>query len=115
MRRCENRIAFYSGSDELTVPVRAVGGMGTVSVLSNIAPALMREMTHLPFEEATALNLKALPLISALFSEVNPIPVKAAAAMMGLCENEVRLPLVPLSPKNTEKLKEEMQKAGLIC
>ena len=115
MRRCEDQIAFYSGSDELTAPIRAVGGLGTVSVLSNIAPALMRDMTHLLAEEAAALNLKALPLISALFSEVSPIPVKAAAAMMGLCENEVRLPLIPLSPKNTEKLKQEMQKAGLIC
>ena len=115
IRRCQDRIAFYSGSDELTVPVRSVGGMGTVSVLSNIAPAMMREMTHRPIEEATKLNLKALPLIAALFSEVNPIPVKAAAAMMGLCENEVRLPLIPLSQKSTEKLKQEMQKAGLIC
>ena len=115
MRRCQDRIAFYSGSDELTAPFRAVGGLGTISVLSNICPALMREMTHQTIENAAAMNLKALPLISALFSEVNPIPVKAAAAMMGLCENEVRLPLIPLSPKNTEKLAQEMQKAGLIC
>ncbi len=115
MRRCQDRITFYSGSDELTAPFRAVGGLGTISVLSNICPALMREMTHQTIENAAAKNLKALPLISALFSEVNPIPVKAAAAMMGLCENEVRLPLIPLSPKNTEKLAQEMQKAGLIC
>ena len=115
IHQCGGDIAFYSGSDELTAPVRAVGGMGTISVLSNIAPALMRDMTHLPLEEAEALNLRAMPLIAALFSEVNPIPVKAAAAMMGLCENEVRLPLIPLSPKNTEILRQEMTKAGLIC
>jgi 4-hydroxy-tetrahydrodipicolinate synthase len=75
----------------------------------------MRDMTHLPVTEAAKLNLEYLPLINALFSEVNPIPVKAAAAMMGLCENEVRLPLVPLSAENEQKLKTEMQKAGLIC
>ena len=115
IRQCDGRIAFYSGSDELTAPMRAVGGLGTISVLANIAPAVMRDMTHLPIEEAVKLNLRYLPLINALFSEVNPIPVKAAAAMMGLCENEVRLPLVPLSPANEQKLKTEMQKAGLIC
>ena len=115
IRQCDGRIAFYSGSDELTAPMRAVGGLGTISVLANIAPAVMRDMTHLPVEEAVKLNLRYLPLINALFSEVNPIPVKAAAAMMGLCENEVRLPLVPLSPANEQKLKTEMRKAGLIC
>ena len=115
IRLTEGRAAFYSGSDELTAPFRAVGGLGTISVLANIAPTLMRDMTHKPLEEAAKLNLSALPLINALFSEVNPIPVKAAAAMMGFCENEVRLPLVPLSPANEEKLKTEMQKAGLIC
>ena len=112
---CEGKIAFYSGADEVTAPMRAVGGAGTISVLSNIAPALMRDMTHLPIEEAAQLNLRCLPLIHALFSEVNPIPIKAAAALMGLCENEVRLPLVPLSEKNEQKLKEEMKKAGFIC
>ena len=115
IRQCDGRIAFYSGSDELTAPMRAVGGLGTISVLANIAPAVMRDMTHLPIEEAVKLNLRYLPLINALFSEVNPIPVKAAAAMMGLCENVVRLPLVPLSPANEQKLKTEMRKAGLIC
>ena len=115
IRRCGDKITFYSGSDELTAPMRAVGGAGTVSVLSNIAPALMRDMTHAPLELAAGLNLRALPLISALFSEVNPIPVKAAAALLGLCENEVRLPLVPLSRQHTEALREEMIKAGLLC
>ena len=115
IRLCGEDIAFYSGSDELTAPVRAIGGVGTISVLSNIAPAVMRDMTHKPLEEATQLNLKYLPLIHALFSEVNPIPVKAAAAMMNLCENELWLPLVPISEANKQKLKEEMQKVGLIC
>ena len=115
MRLCGNEIAFYSGSDELTVPFRSAGADGTVSVLSNIAPALMRDMTHLPLDEARKINLRLLPLINALFSEVSPIPVKAAAAFMGLCENELRLPLVPLSANNESILKEEMRKAGLVC
>lgn len=115
IRLCGDDIAFYSGSDEITVPMRAVGGAGTISVLSNIAPAVMRDMTHGTLEQAVALNLKYLPLINALFSEVNPIPVKAAAAMMGLCENELWLPLVPMSEAKEQKLKEEMQKVGLIC
>lgn len=115
MRLCGDKIAFYSGCDELTAPMRAMGGQGTISVLSNIAPQVMRDMTHLPLDAAARLNLEYLPLILSLFSEVNPIPVKAAAAMMGFCQNEVRLPLVPLSPGNEQKLKEEMRKAGLIC
>ena len=115
IRLCGNDIAFYSGSDEITAPMRAVGGAGTISVLSNIAPAVMRDMTHGTLEQAVALNLKYLPFINALFSEVNPIPVKAAAAMMGLCENELWLPLVPMSATKEQKLKEEMQKVGLIC
>lgn len=115
IRLCGDDIAFYSGSDEITAPMRAVGGAGTISVLSNIAPAAMREMTHGTLEQAVALNLKYLPLINALFSEVNPIPVKAAAAMMGLCENELWLPLVPMSETKEQQLREEMQKVGLIC
>ena len=115
IRLCGDDIAFYSGSDEITAPMRAVGGAGTISVLSNITPAVMRDMTHGSLEQAVALNLKYLPLINALFSEVNPIPVKAAAAMMGLCENELWLPLVPMSETKEQKLREEMQKVGLIC
>ena len=115
IRLCGDDISFYSGSDEITAPMRAVGGAGTISVLSNIAPTVMRDMTHGTLEQAVALNLKYLPLINALFSEVNPIPVKAAAAMMGLCDNELWLPLVPMSETKEQKLKEEMQKVGLIC
>ena len=115
IRQCGDKIAFYSGSDELTAPMRAMGGTGVISVMANIAPAMMRDIAHLPLQEAMALNIAALPLIRALFTEVNPIPVKAAAAMMGLCENEVRLPLVPLSNANQQKLCTEMQKAGILC
>lgn len=114
MRLCGDQIAFYSGSDELTAPLMALGGQGVISVAANIIPRLMREMTHSPLPEAVALNLRLLPLIRALFCEVNPIPVKAAAALMGLCAGEVRLPLVPLSRAHLEQLKSEMQKVGLL-
>jgi len=93
---CGDQIVCYSGSDELTVPVRALGGSGVISVAANIAPALMCEMTHLPLEQAAKLNLRAMPLFRALFSEVNPIPVKAALAKMGYGTNTLRLPLTPM-------------------
>lgn len=114
IRQCGDRIAFYSGSDELTAPMRAVGGKGVISVASNIIPKEMHDMCHGTLEQAARLNLSLLPLINALFLEVNPIPVKAAAAMLGLCRNEVRLPLIPLSKDHTKQLKEAMQKAGLM-
>ncbi len=115
IRLCGDQIAFYSGTDEIVAPVRAVGGLGAISVLANIAPRAMGDICRLPLDQAAKLNLRWLPLINALFLEVNPIPIKAAAAALGLCRNEVRLPLTPLSPEHGHMLKDEMQKAGLIC
>ena len=114
IRLCGDRVALYSGSDEITAPLRAVGGKGVISTTANIAPEVMLKIAHAPLEEAAALNIQYLPLINALFTEVNPIPLKAASAMMGLCRNEVRLPLVPLSKEHEKLLKSEMQKAGLL-
>ena len=114
MRLCGDRIAFYSGSDELTAPILALGGLGVISVLSNIAPRQMADLAAAPVQEAAKMNIALLPLMNAMMSEVNPIPVKAAAALMGLCKNEVRLPLVPMSREKKAKMKEEMQKAGLL-
>ena len=114
IRRCGDRIAFYSGSDEIVAPVRAVGGSGVVSVASNIIPREMLRMAHAPIAEASELNLRYLPFINALFCEVNPIPVKAAAALLGLCRSDVRLPLTQLSREHLKQLKEEMQKAGIL-
>ena len=114
MRLCGDRIAFYSGSDELTAPILALDGLGVISVLSNIAPRQMADLAAAPVQEAAKMNIALLPLMSAMMSEVNPIPVKAAAALMGLCKNEVRLPLVPMSREKKAKMKEEMQKAGLL-
>lgn len=115
LRRCGDQISLYSGSDELTAPILAMGGSGVISVAANILPAQMRQMAHGTIAEAAALNLQLLPLIRALFSEVNPIPVKAALHLMGICENELRLPLTPLSPEHESILRDEMKKVGLVC
>lgn len=112
---CGDKIDFYSGSDELTAPFMALGGKGTISVLSNLVPAQMRQMTHGRIENTVKMNLHYLPLIHALFKQVSPIPVKAAAQMMGLCSDEVRLPLVPLNESEKAFLKAEMEKAGIVC
>ena len=85
----------------------------SVCSVSRAAPALMRQMTHAPLPQAAQLNLRLLPLIRALFAEVNPIPVKAAAAILGLCENNVRLPLVAMRPEETGGLRELL--AELAC
>ena len=110
---------IYSGNDDQTLPMLSLGAVGVISVASNVLPREMSELCALWFagktREAEQMQIRLLDVMNALMSETNPIPVKAAAAMMGLCQNEVRLPLVPLSPGNEQKLKEEMRKAGLIC
>ena len=115
---CGDRLDIYSGEDGLIQPIMAMGGMGCVSVLSNVMPqeavALADMMFAGKFQEATALQLKLLPLIHSLFSEVNPIPVKAALSEMGICENYVRLPLVPMTEKNKEIMLKNMQALGVL-
>ena len=98
----------WSGNDDQVVPVMALGGSGVISVLSNVAPEKTNAMTEAAldgdFDTAADLQLKLLPLIRALFSEVNPIPVKAAMKELGFDCGTCRLPLTPLSPENLEKL-----------
>ncbi len=114
MRLCGDKIDFYSGSDELTAPIMALGGKGVISVLSNIAPVQMRQMTHGRIENAVKMNLEFMPLIHALFRQTSPCPVKAAAEMMGMCTDEVRLPLIALNESEKAALKAEMEKVGLL-
>ncbi len=114
MRLCGDKIDFYSGSDELTAPIMALGGKGVISVLSNIAPAQMRQMTHGRIENAVKMNLEFMPLIHGLFRQTSPCPVKAAAEMMGMCTDEVRLPLIALNGSEKAALKAEMEKVGLL-
>ena len=92
---------IYSGDDELTLPVLSLGGCGVISVVSNIIPEEMHELCRLFFggknDEALTLWRRIYSLTAAMFCEVNPIPVKAALAELGLCRGHLRLPLVPLS------------------
>ena len=114
MLLCSDKIDFYSGSDELIAPIMALGGKGVISVLSNIAPAQMQQMTHGRIENAVKMNLEFMPLIHALFKQTSPCPAKAAAEMMGMCTDEVRLPLIALNESEKAALKAEMEKVGLL-
>lgn len=113
-----DKIDVYSGNDDQIVPVLSLGGKGVISVLSNLMPRKTSEMCKLFMEGDVAasrkLQLDLLPLVNALFCEVNPIPVKAAMAAMGFCENYLRLPLTPMEKANEEKLLSLMKEQGLI-
>ncbi|MCR4295958.1 MAG: 4-hydroxy-tetrahydrodipicolinate synthase, partial [Elusimicrobia bacterium] len=107
-----------SGDDSLTVPMMAIGAKGVVSVVANAAPketqALCAAALKGDFRRAAALHLKLFPLIKSLFVETNPIPVKAALSMMGLCRPEPRLPLTALSAENRPALKKALKEFNLI-
>ena len=113
-----DKLDIYSGNDDQVVPILAMGGSGVISVLSNVMPAQTHAMCERFFKGdlagAAKLQMNYLPLINALFSEVNPIPVKAAMAAMGWCENYLRMPLTRMEPEHWEKLKTIMQAHGLI-
>ncbi len=112
-----DRLTLYSGNDDQIVPLLAMGGKGVISVLSNVLPAKTQQICSLFFDgkvaEAAALQCELLPLINALFCEVNPIPVKAAMAAMGWGENAVRLPLTQMEEAHFSKLAALMRKQGL--
>ena len=109
---------IYSGNDDQIVPVLSLGGKGVISVLSNIMPKETSQMCKMFFngdvKGSCDLQLKLLPLINQLFSEVNPIPVKAAVSKMGFCDNYLRLPLTCMEEKNAEVLYELMREQNLI-
>ena len=113
-----DKLDIYSGNDDQVIPILSMGGSGVISVLSNVMPAQTHEMCERFFKGdltgAAKLQMDYLPLINALFSEVNPIPVKAAMAAMGWCENYLRLPLTRMEPEHWEKLKTIMQAHKLI-
>ena len=117
MNLCGDKIDVYSGEDALTVPMMAMGGSGTISVLSNIMPAETVAMTDAckagDFKTAAAMQCKFMPLINALFSQVNPIPVKAAAAALGFGDDALRMPLTPMEEPFRTAMFEEMRKLGL--
>ena len=102
----------------MTLPMMCVGAVGAISVVSNVIPREVREMTHAAlkgdFERAGRIHAKLFPLFKDLFIETNPVPVKAAMAMMGLIEETYRLPLVPLADANRAQLKKTLQAIGLV-
>ena len=117
MHLCGDKIDVYSGEDALTVPMMAMGGKGTISVLSNVAPKESVAMTDAckagDYKTAAAWQCRLLPLINALFSEVNPIPAKAAVSAMGYGADFLRMPLTPMEDDTRAKLYEQMRKLGI--
>ena len=114
---CGDNINIYSGNDDQTVPIMSLGGKGCISVLANLLPKESAEMCAKfkagDVKGAAEMQLKYLHLINALFSEVNPIPVKAAMAAMGFCEDYLRMPLTPMEEAHREVLFGEMRKVGI--
>lgn len=113
-----DKIAVYSGNDDQIIPILSLGGSGVISVLSNIMPRETQKMCEDYFsgniESARRAQLDLLPLINALFCEVNPIPVKAAVAAMGYCENYLRLPLTTMETEHEKRLLSLMKEQNLI-
>ena len=115
--RCGDKVDVYSGEDALTVPMLSMGGLGAISVLSNVVPRQAVAMTDAFFAghvaEAAAMQCRYLPLIKDLFCEVNPIPVKAAISAMGFGQENLRLPLVPMQEENRQRMLRHMGELGV--
>jgi 4-hydroxy-tetrahydrodipicolinate synthase len=115
---CGERLTMFSGDDSLTLPLMSIGGAGVISVIANIIPqdvkAMVAAFDEGDFGEARRLYYKMLPLIKAMFLETNPIPLKTAMGMMGLCEPGLRLPMCEMIPENLAKLKTALKDYGLV-
>ncbi len=115
---CGDDFYIWSGNDDQVVPMMALGAKGVISVASNIVPEVMVEMTHLcldnDFAAASKLQIRYMDLIDALFTEVNPIPIKAAMDLLGMDAGSLRLPLCDISDKNLDTLRRAMERAGLL-
>jgi 4-hydroxy-tetrahydrodipicolinate synthase len=115
---CGPDFQLISGDDSLTLPVLSIGGIGIISVVANIVPRdvadLVAEFEKGNLKKAQALHYKLLPLIKAAFLETNPIPVKTAMGLMGLCKSDLRLPMCSMLPENLEKLKIALKEYGLL-
>ena len=111
-------IDLYSGNDDQIVPIMALGGIGVISVLSNVAPKKTHDICQAMLDGdvklGAKLQLEALPLIDALFCEVNPIPVKAALNLMGMKVGDMRMPLTNLEPEHVKLLEKEMKDYGIL-
>jgi 4-hydroxy-tetrahydrodipicolinate synthase len=115
---CGEKLAVLSGEDALTFSMMALGGKGVISTVANVAPEQMAAVVNAglakDWDTASALQLKLVPLIRAVFLETNPIPAKTALALMGKCELELRLPLVPMAEGNLAKLTAALKDAGCL-
>lgn len=111
-------VDIYSGNDDQIVPILSLGGVGVISVLSNVAPAQTHEICQTYFDgraqESCSLQLKAMELCNALFCEVNPIPVKKALQKMGMIGGTLRMPLSEMEPANAERLEKAMRGYGIL-
>jgi 4-hydroxy-tetrahydrodipicolinate synthase len=118
MALCDGNLEMYSGEDGLVVPLLSIGGIGVISVISNIAPKQTHDMVasflNGDVETARKLQLKALPVVDALFSEVNPIPVKKALNLMGMEVGSLRPPLCDMGEANAKVLEAAMKEYGLL-
>lgn len=118
MSMADGCVDLYSGNDDQIVPLLSLGGQGVISVLSNVAPAQTHDICAKFFEGDVAgsrkLQLDAIPLIDALFCEVNPIPVKAALNLQGRNGGSLRMPLTDMEPEHVEKLKKAMEEYGIL-
>ena len=119
MRLAGDEIELYSGNDDQVVPLLSLGGLGVISVLANVAPKYTHDMV-MKFHQgdikgSCEMQLKALPLINALFCEVNPIPVKAALNLMGKEVGDLRPPLSKMEEQNQERLRKAMEDFGIAC
>ena len=118
IQQCGNQFTVISGDDGLTLPMMVLGAKGVITVTANIAPSDMANLVSAAlkgnYQEARPLHFKLAPLFTALFYETNPIPVKAALAHMGKIQNELRLPLTPMSSEHQENLHHAMKLSGLM-
>lgn len=115
---CPESFDLISGDDSLTLPVLSIGGTGIISVVANIVPKdvanLVSEFEKGNLKKAKEIHFRLLPLIKAVFIETNPIPVKTAMGLMGMCEPDLRLPMCEMLPENLEKLKKALREYGLL-
>jgi 4-hydroxy-tetrahydrodipicolinate synthase len=114
--RCGEEFDILSGDDPMTLPLISLGGVGVISVASNVAPGAVSDMVKAllegDWERGRELHYELLPLFRALFVETNPIPVKTAASLLGLCSDEMRLPMIPLSGENLRTLQRVMEETS---
>ena len=115
---CPEDFLLFSGDDALTLPVLSIGGVGVISVVANIVPHAVAQLVEAfnrgDFKKAQALHYKLLPLVKAMFIETNPIPVKTAMELLGLCSGDLRLPLCAMAEENLGKLKKALKEYGLL-